>query len=932
METRPAVPLERDGERAAIAGALARAVAGSGGLVLVQGAAGIGKTTLLRGAQDEAAAHGVRVLRARGGVLESELEHGVVRQLVERPVLTATPERRAALLDGPAAPAAALLGAGPADTGPIHDPTLDLLHGLAWLVAHLADDGPLLLVVDDAHWSDAASLQALAFVARRLGELPVLLLVGTRDPEPGPAEAPLRELEAVADAVVLRPGLLSAEAVGTLLRGAFGRDDVPSALVAACAEATGGNPFFATELAAELAGAHADPREVEPAAVARIGPAAVRRSLLLRLGHLGGPARDLARALAVLGGEGPLGRVAAVAGLPAVQAVAAVDLLQAAGLVRAGTPLRLLHPLVRAAITEDTPPSDRAAAHRRALDALLAEGATDDELVPHALGAAPAGDDGVVALLRRTGDRALRSGSPASAAVQLGRALAEPPAPADRAGVLVALGRAEVRKGAFADGIARLEQAVALAPDLGTLAAAHRDRAFAAFAGRGMTVAREVVRSAVDDLTDRGARDDALQLEADLALLAWLSGQEHGLELRRHAGLAGATRAERTILALLAQDEHAVGAHPDVVVELAERALGGGRLIREDSSEALHWYMATYALLTCEAHDAARRTIEEALADGRRRGSAFARAGALGTRTVLALNEGRPRDAEADARAAAGGAIPPIMVPVRAAYLVLALTDQGELEAAEDELVAAGLAHGPGGPTVMRWIPWARLRLREAQGRAEELDADLTPLREDDEAGRPMRALAWRALRARVLAREGRDAEAREAAAAHLAWARGWSRPGALGVALRASALAGPSADRATALGEAVDALARSGCRTEEARARADLGVALLRGGLRREGRAALEAGLEVAMACGARGVARACADELAVAGAPAGRLRFDELTASERRVAELAAAGATNRAIAQELFVTPKTVENHLTRVYAKLGVGSRRGLSAAL
>lgn len=932
MQTRPAPALERDGELAAIAEATARAAAGSGGLVLVQGPAGIGKTTLLRAARDEAGRAGARILAARGGVLESDLEHGVVRQLFDRAVLAAPPERRVALLDGPAAPAAALLGAGPADPGPIHDPTLDLLHGLGWLVAHLADEGPLLLLVDDAHWSDVASLRALAFLARRLGELPVLLLVATRDVEPGPAEAPLRELEAVSDAVVLRPGHLSPDGVGALLRAAFGRDDVPPALVEACAEATGGNPFFATELAAELAGAHDEPHGVDPAAVARTGPAAVRRSLLLRLGHLGGPARDVARALAVLGGEGPLGRVAAVADLSATEAVAAVDLLEAAGLVRAGTPLRLLHPLVRAAISEDTPASDRAAAHRRALDALRAEGATDDELVPHALGAAPAADDAVVALLRRTGDRALRSGSPAPAAVQLGRALAEPPAPEDRAGVLVALGRAEVRQGGFADGIARLDQAVALAPDLGTLAAAHRDRAFAAFAGRGMTVARETVRSAVDELTDRGAVDDALQLEADLALLAWLSGQDHGLELRRHAGLAGETRAERTILALLAQDEHAVGAPPDVVVELAERALAGGRLIAEDSSEALHWYMATYALLTCEAHESSRRTIEQALEDGRRRGSAFARAGALGTRTVLALNEGRPRDAEADARAAAGGATPPIMVPVRAAYLVLALTDQGELEAAAEELVAAGLAQGPGGPTVLRWIPWARLRLREAQGRAEDLDADLAPLREDDADGRPMRALAWRALQARVLARAGRHDAAREAAASHLAWARRWDRPAALGVALRASGLAGPPEDRAAVLEEAVDVLARSASRTEEARARADHGVALLRGGRRREGRAALEAALEIAMACGARGVARACADELAVAGAPAGRLRFDELTASERRVAELAAAGATNRAIAQELFVTPKTVENHLTRVYAKLGVGSRRALADAL
>ncbi|MDO9408275.1 AAA family ATPase [Patulibacter sp.] len=934
MDGAPVAPLERDAEHRALREALVRAAAGTGGLVLVEGPAGIGKTTLLETARDDARDLGLRVLTARGGVLEADLHHGVVRQLFERAVLGTDAERRAGLLAGPAAPAAALFAgaATPADPGPLHDPALDLLHGLGWFVAHLADDGPLALVVDDAHWADPSSLRALVFLARRLDELPVVLLVGTREPEPGPAEAPLRELQALAGAAGLRPGLLSAAGVGAVLSRAFGGRDAPPELAAACLEATGGNPFFATELAAELAGSHDAPGDVRIAAVARTGPSAVRRSLLLRLGHLGPDARDVARALAVLGGEAPLGRVAGVAGLDAARTATAAGSLARAGLADAGIPVRLLHPLVRAAISEDTPAPERAAAHRRALEALTAEGATDEERVPHALGATPTGDPAVAGLLARTADRALRSGEPASAAVQLDRALAEPPASEDRAAVLAALGRAEVRSGLFADGIARLEQAVALTGDPTALVAAHRDRAFAAFAGRGMRVARATVKAAAEDLTARGAGDDALQLEADLALLAWLSGQPHGLELRRHDGLAGATRAERTVLALLAQDEHAAGAPAPVVVELAERALGGGRLIHEDSAEALHWYMATYALLTCEAHDAAARTIEEALADGRRRGSAFARAGALGTRAVLALNQGRPRDAEADALAAAGGAIPPVMVPVNAAYVVLALTDQGDLDGAERELVRGGLTAGPGGPTVMRWMPWARLRLREAQGRPEDVDADVAPLREDDEAGRPMRALAWRALQARVLARDGRADRARGLAEEHLAWARRWGRPAALGVALRASALAGGPEGRIDGLTDAVSILAGSDSRTEEARARTDLGIALLRAGRRRDGRAALEAALETALGCGARGVALVCADELAVAGAPAGRLRFDELTPSERRVAELASGGSTNREIAQELFVTPKTVENHLTRVYAKLGVHSRRALAGAL
>ena len=133
-------------------------------------------------------------------------------------------------------------------------------------------------------------------------------------------------------------------------------------------------------------------------------------------------------------------------------------------------------------------------------------------------------------------------------------------------------------------------------------------------------------------------------------------------------------------------------------------------------------------------------------------------------------------------------------------------------------------------------------------------------------------------------------------------------------------------------MAEAVETLAGSSLRTEEAKARTELGVALLRSGQKNAGKAELEAALELATTAGARLTAESAAQELEIAGAAPKRLAFDELTASERRVAEYAADGRTNREIAEELFVTPKTVENHLTRVYSKLGVGSRRELATAL
>ena len=933
METKKHSFLERDGELATVTRQLDDACEGNGSLLVVEGPAGIGKTTLIRQAIRLAREKGMTVLTARGGILEQDLEYGVVRQMVEEQVIRSSPEERERLLAGPAAPAAAVLGLAdlPNDPGPGRDPTADILHGLYWLIANLAESGPILAVFDDAHWGDAASLIASGYLSKRVEGLPVALIAGVRDDEPLSKAAGLSPLFVEAEARIVRPGAFTNEAVATVLRESFGTAEVPGDLVEACREASGGNPFFLTELADELASSHDDPGQLSPEQVYDAGPPAVRRSLLMRLGALGSDARALAWALATMGGEGDFRHAALIAGLEQDAAATAADTLAAAGIIDAGRPLRMTHPLVRSAVSEDIPASERARAHRRAFEILSAEGATDDATTVHALNAEATGDPALVEQLRRTAQRALLTGSPQTAAVHLGRAISEPPSESERALVVVELGRAEVRAGRFGEGLDHLNQSLDALTDPGMRMDAHRDRAFAAFASGGMDRARDLVHGALADMDDRES-EGALQLEADLVMLAWLSGSDHELDLKRHLDATGESRAERTLLALLSQERHATGAHPDEVIDLASRALGGGRMIAEDTSEALGWYMATYALLTCEAFDLARETIDQAIADGHRRGSSFARAGALGCRSVLAINEGRLLDAEADARASAEGGIPPIMVPVNASFQVRALSEQGRLDDAEQVMREAGIEHGPGGPTVLRWIPWGRAILHEARGDIDAVRVDVAPLEEDDRAGRSMKALSWRALLARTLSRSGHSSEAEGLAAEHLEWAKWWGRPGALGIARRAAALAGPDDARVEGLEEAVETLASSSLAAEHARALKDLGVSQLRSGRKADGKATLGLAVEAAVACGARGTANAANAELEVAGAAPRRLGFDELTASERRVAGFAAEGRTNREIAEELFVTPKTVENHLTRVYSKLGVGSRSALSEVL
>jgi DNA-binding CsgD family transcriptional regulator len=927
--------LERDAELAVLDEQLDAAAAGHGSLVVVEGPAGIGKTRLLAAARERARARGFEVLQGRGSPLERDVQFGLVRQLIERPIALASPAERDRLLSGPAAPAAAVLGlAAPPAGAALDDPAPQILQALHWVLLHLASRAPLLVSVDDGHWGDASSLRVGNYVSRRLEGLPVAIVLGTRDDEPSPELSLLVDLVASAEPWRhLRPAPLSEGAAAEIVAAAFGGRPAPEPLVRACHAATLGNPFLLGELAKDLAATHDAPGDVAPASVEEAGPVAVRRSTLLRLGRLPQPAQALARAVAVLGGDADPRVAARMAELDEDEARAAADVLVAAGILDVRRTLRFVHPLVRAAIGDDLPPGARAAEHRRALEVLRAAGAAEDALLPHALACAPAGDPFVVGLLREAAARAQAGGAPDAAARYLARALDEPPDEREVPDVLAALGVARLRAGDFAGGRADLERAATRAPGATARARLALDRAYGALVTDGLGAAARVVEEAVGAL-DGAEPDLALGLEAELALLTWMTGAPHPVldRLERRRDVAGETAAERTLLALLSQRETQRGEDPGAAVALALRALGGGRLLREDTGEARSWFLAVYTLLSCEALEEAAEAIEAAVADARRRGAAFAFAGAMGTRAVLELARGRLREAEADARAAAGETCPDAMRPVGHAYTVLALLAQGEVDAAGEVLRAAGLETAPAGPSVLRWLAWARARLRLAQGRPEEALADLDVLREDEEAGQAWRALPWRIGAAEAWRALGDEERAAALAAEQLAWARAWGRPAALGLALAAAAPAGDAGARAAALHEAASVLAGSAARHEEAAVRTDLGIALLRAGRRSDGRAELERGLELARAAGARATARRAEEELEVAGARPRRLMFDELTASERRVAEMAARGMTNREIAEALFVTPKTVENQLGRAYAKLGISSRRDLPAAL
>lgn len=297
------------------------------------------------------------------------------------------------------------------------------------------------------------------------------------------------------------------------------------------------------------------------------------------------------------------------------------------------------------------------------------------------------------------------------------------------------------------------------------------------------------------------------------------------------------------------------------------------------------------------------------------------------------------REAEADVRAGLGSHEEgPIDLSFAVGGLLFVLTERGELDAAEAVLAEHGLAEARDveftfGTVLLN----ARGRLRVAQGRPREAIADLEACGEMlHSAGLVCPAyLEWRSDLALADLSVGEQEAARRIAAEELALAREWEGPREIGISLRTSGLVEGGERGIELLAESVSVLDRSEAKRDLAHALVEHGAALRRAGRRRDAREPLRRGLDLASRCGSLALAERAREELVAAGARPRRAVLsgpESLTASELRVARLAAEGHSNREIAQALFVTRRTVEVHLTSAYRKLEIDSREALAAAL
>jgi DNA-binding CsgD family transcriptional regulator len=942
--------LERGDELARIEAALAEGRAGRGTFMVIEGPAGIGKTALLEAVRAAAEPSGMRVLRSRGTELERDFGFGVVRQLFEPPLAEASESERAELLQGAAVVAAGLLGLpGASSADGLHaggiDPSFAILHGLYWLCANLAAAGALCVVVDDAHWVDAPSLRYLAFLLTRLEELSAALVIATRPREAGTDAELLASVTSAPSADVIRLHPLSRTAVVQLVEHALG--DVPEPqFVEACLRSTRGTPFLLRELLGALREGGIAPTAEAARHVERIGARSIGRSIHLRLRRLPDHAGRLARALAVLE-QGDLFHAARLAQLEEAEAADAAELLARAGILELGLPLTFVHPIVRRSIYDELSGGERAQAHRRAARVLADQPGSGERVAQHLLVTEPAADAWVGERLVQAASAARHRGAPEAEAVFLRRALAEPPPSDDQPALLLHLGMAESSAGL--DGWAEhLQRAVDAAPNGEAAADAALVLAHALSRAQRFPESVAVLDRAAGSLDPRHSELAPL-LEAAAIVPAMnnvTTAPSLALRLeplREHAARGPAAPAE--LLAAVAFASVVTNEPAEVGADLATRALEAVGTARS-GSEGRPWFSfatwfsrATLSLLWAERYGQVRPLLDTSIAQASVTGDSHRLSNGLATRAWLALRRGDLGAAEEDTRTALAGTAlpaPPNSRVLNSALLVQALVDQGELDAAGEVLAQLG-AEAESETLMAAILRFARGRLRAEEGRvAEALDdflavgVYLTRVHVTCASYVP-----WRSEAALARLALGHPEQARGLAEEELELARAFGTPRVIGVAKRAGGIVVGGEQGELLLREAVEAFDQGDARLERARTLADLGAMLRRRNRRTQAREVLREALDGAHRAGAARLAQRAETELRATGARPRRVvltGLESLTASERRIAELASEDLTNREIAQMLFITDRTVEGHLTSVFRKLHLDSRNELPAAL
>ncbi|MCD0452628.1 AAA family ATPase [Actinocorallia sp. API 0066] len=876
----------RDQEAGVLTGSLDAARSGRSTALVLRGEAGIGKSALLSDVAERAREQGgLLVLTALGVETEQDLPfaglHMLLAPVADR--VDTLPGRQAAVLH---------TALGRAD-GPVGDrfQTGIALHAL---LHALAAEQPVLCLVDDAHWIDASSADALLFTARRLRGEGTVMLFAARDghapafPAPGIPELNLPRLDRESSAALLADHApdLTRQVRELVLREAAG------------------NPLALKELPT----AHRE-GTLEPFGSA-IGTDRVRQGFTERIAHLPPKARALLLLAALDGSGDPHTLVRAAAHLDA--GLTDLEPAERKGLLRtADNRVSFPHPLIRSAAVRSASLAERLAAH--AALARSVPGDSPDGFVRrtlHLAAATTGPDESVARAVEESAGCGRGQAAYGTAAATYERAARLSPAPADRGRRLALAARAAADAGDAPRAAALAEQATPLVADPAVRAALAQISALDPyFRGHPDTAARLLIGGAAQAAAHAPVKAAFMLLDATGA--AWVSG-------RRSTVRAALATTDALALPVDAADARALR---DAAAGLARVALGQpgiaalhalytGDVLHQlaplERACALEWVIATGDLPLAE------HLLSE-LADEYRTSATGALPEVLRDLTRVRLLRGHLHDADATARAA---------------ERVAEETDQ-PFFAAEARDLRATVAAWRGTPPAGDPPATARAVRALSRGDLDDALALLDVLTQTELPGVMTRYLAFD--RVEALARLGRTDDARAALDAVSPWAVETGQEWARGLLARAEAHLSP--DPATRWDEALACLSASARPLEYARTLLGRGSWLRRAGRPSAARPALRTAVETFAALGAghwaeraRAELRAAGDSGAVTSAPApAPVDATALSPQERRVVHLAAAGLTNRQIGERLFLSPRTVGYHLYNAYPKLGVSSR-------
>jgi DNA-binding CsgD family transcriptional regulator/tetratricopeptide (TPR) repeat protein len=884
---------------------------GESAALVIRGEAGVGKTALLRYAARQAS--GFRVAQIAGVESEMELPYAALHQLCA-PMLVQ--------LDAlPDPQGAALRVAFGLSSGDPPDRFLVALAALS-LLAQIAEDRPLLCLVDDGQWLDGASGQVLGFVARRLQAESVTMVFAVRELADDRPFAGLPEL--------MLAGLAPDDARAVLATVVPGRLDerVRDRIVAE----TRGNPLALLELprgmsAAELAGGFAvldggDLRgHIEDHYSKRLDglPEATRRLMLLAAADPVGDASLVWRAAQTLGID-----------LDAAAPAATEQLLDI------GAGVRFRHPLVRSAVYRGSSASERQAAH----GALAI--ATDPEIDPdrrawHQAQAASAPNEQIAADLERSAGRAQARGGLAAAAAFLERAAELTVDPTRRADRMLAAAQCHLQAGAFDDALGLL--AAAESTPMDDFGHARADLL------KGLIAAGTSPRTAPLELLKAAKRLEPLALE--LARQTYLDAWGAALFAGRLAGPGGSVH-DVSEAARAAPRSVASAGPSDLLLDglaalVTEGRLAAAPLLRPavslfggDEVSAEQWLrwgvLASSAAVTLWDFESWEAVSTRQIEVARAAGALTPLSVALNGQAMIATWRGELEEAAALSaedevlKDATGVQISPYGAMLLAAY-------QGRMPEATvlaDATIKDAIARGEG--LGVQLAQWTIAVLQNGLGQYE--DALEAAEQATDERGLFISTWALAEL-IEAAVRCGRPDRAADALARLIVATSISDADWALATQVRARALLAEGDVAEDLYREAIERLSRTPLRTELARAHLLYGEWLRRENRRVDGREQLRVAHDIFAAMGADGFAERARHELLATGEQVRKRRDDtrdDLTPQEEHIARLARDGRTNPEIGAELFISARTVEWHLRKVFTKLGITSRRGLHDAL